>query len=367
MLGDAKAEILRHGSDSMNTLRRLRKIVDEIHYTNRRLSATLHLPKWPTLSETLDQDVTAHIFSFLDDESFCTATQVSRSFRTKLIPRQRKVRLGGFLSFEDFAMKTFDSVVFFSARNCARLEDGCLQVLAADYPNLAHVDFSGCKKVSSDGICRFVHDMGHRLKGLAMDSLRESFLNDFSMNDDVRCIEEAISNAPSLMSLSLTVCCASSHKFSMSGLNGHNSLRELSLCIDGAMNLPEDLPWLESLSLELMDSCHIFYWRQLVNSHYPKLKTLEIMSSVYAFQAMPLHIDLLISILARTSNLESFTIRRLERNSPLDEACDLRIHPDFDSLYHSLPVRQPAFEAGETERLVAFAKSRRIKCVCKLD
>ena len=119
-----------------------------------------------------------------------------------------------------------------------------------------------------------------------MDSFRDSFQYDFCMNEDVRYIEEAISNAQSLKSLSLTVCCAPSHTFSLSGLNGHNSLRELSLCIDGTLNLPEDLPCLESLTLELMDSCHEYYWRQLAHCQYPKLKRLEIISSVHS--SMPL-------------------------------------------------------------------------------
>jgi len=107
MLGVAKAIILRYSDDSMNTIRRLKEIVEEIHCMNKGQKVPLHIPQWPSLSEGLSEDVTAHIFSFLDEVSINVASKVSRTFHEALLPRERQFCLRGFQSFEVFELKNY--------------------------------------------------------------------------------------------------------------------------------------------------------------------------------------------------------------------------------------------------------------------
>lgn len=272
-LAAAKAIILCHGNDTMNTTRRLREIIDEMHCVKQGKRAPLHLiPHWPTLSEALNENVTANIFSFLDDESFNIATKVSRSFHEALIPRQRKVFLSSFPSFENFVMKVFAGMVSFSGRNSDLLTDAGLHMLASYFPKLTRIDISGCRNITLDGVIRLVVEMGPRLKGLTMDCFRD----ELTTSEAVKALGTAFSRASSLESLSLTLDSPWCECFSLSCLNGSKSLRELSVMCSGVAELPWDLPCLKILKLEMVDP-----WRQLQESHYPCLIRLELISTPY--------------------------------------------------------------------------------------
>jgi hypothetical protein len=86
--------------------------------------------------------VTTIIFEFIDDKSMNEASKVSRSFRDALIPRQKKVTMAGFRSFESFRQMIFLGMEFFHAHYRDTVTDHALANIASNivsYPNLSIV------------------------------------------------------------------------------------------------------------------------------------------------------------------------------------------------------------------------------------
>jgi len=173
-----------------NTMRRhVRKTIGETHwrrfldyYSHFKRNAgerikvelkeyhTMAPPPFPKLSEALDDDVTAVVFSFLDGKSMYTASQVSRSFRDALIPRQRNVTMAGFPSLEAFRRFNFLGMEYFSGGRRYLITDEVLSFIAGDYrsyPNLSRINVGYCKNLtrSGEGQCQVA--MGPRLERLS--------------------------------------------------------------------------------------------------------------------------------------------------------------------------------------------------------
>lgn len=175
-----------------NTMRRhLRKTIGECHWRryldyynhfewNERERIRIELkdyhtmapPPFPKLSKALDDDVTTVIFSFLDGYSMYTASQVSRSFRDALIPRQRNVTMAGFPSLEAFRRFNFLGMEYFSGGRRHLITDEVLCFIAGDYrsyPNLSSIDVNFCKSLTGYGEIECQMVMGPRLERLSGD------------------------------------------------------------------------------------------------------------------------------------------------------------------------------------------------------
>ncbi len=162
-------------------------------------------------------------------------------------------------------------------------------------------------------------------------------------------LSKSISNAPYLESFTLTL---------------------LTLTLDGPLSaLPNHLPNLERLKLEIVDQTAKQYWRLLGNCQSPKLKQLELTLSSYAYPEMHLHADMLISILMKIPSLKSIIIRRVKRCSPPDESNDLKLVEIPEGMVHVLDEnrREMKFEAQEVKRLHSFTSKRGIQCVVHND
>jgi hypothetical protein len=68
------------------TCNHVQTLAKEIRRSNQEMGS---LPPWPILSDSLDEDVTSHVASFLDDKSISMASKTSRYFYEALAPRQR--------------------------------------------------------------------------------------------------------------------------------------------------------------------------------------------------------------------------------------------------------------------------------------
>jgi hypothetical protein len=172
---------------------------------SRRETATSNpsFPTYPVLSSKLNSDVTHHIFSFVDDESLCSAMQVSKSFCDTLVHHRINVSLAGFNSFEAFAKWHYYHAVFFNAKDNRFVTDQWLLSLArnkARYNRIALIDIRGCQQITLGGIVEFMEAMGSRLKGIAMSQLHEYDVKDI---DALRKLEALLGSAPSLQCLCL--------------------------------------------------------------------------------------------------------------------------------------------------------------------
>jgi len=327
------------------------------------------LPPWPVLSSYLDDDVTSCIFSFLDDESFATTGRVSKAFYLALVSRQRRVNLSGcqYSAAEKFLWKAsaesclwnYTGIESFSGRvNSHLVIDRFLGFLCHDHPMLRHVDLYGCDNLSIVRVDNFVRQMGPRLQSFTMTFLPRG-------GGRVKALGETLSKASSLGSLSLTLNSHWIAELDFSCFNGHTSLKNLSMTVDGPIELPKDLPNLEVLELHFIDEIPADCWTELSMCRYPKCKRLEFTVSNYAYPALSLSIDTLISALSKVPRLESLLIRRLQHDSPLDEQDDLKKIPLSEELTQTLNVlrRVTATEAEEMKRLLAFANKHKIQCI----
>lgn len=373
-----RAVIRQHHGNAIKTRLMLRKLIGEEHWKRaesfryhhaikaRGKEQTIFRSPWPILCELLNCDVTGHIFSFLDDESICTATKVSKSFHACLEPHRQNISISGFKTYEAFRRRKYDRMVFFSGRNSELVTDQVLLSLAdtsLGYPDFSRIDIRGCN-TTLEGVADFLYAMGSRLEGLSMSHSHEIAVDAESM----RRIETLLSQkCSSLVSLSLELNHPWTKEFRPSCLDNHGSLQELSLTLDDRMYLPVSLPNLEVLKLEIIDDYVECYWRLLlVRSQYPKLKWLEVTITSYAFLPLVLRIDLLISaIKAKLPSLEYLVVKRAKRTSPLDKYRDYKRTATRDDIRRAR-YRRREDETNEWKRLRAFAKSRNIKCKCPL-
>ena len=353
---------------------RMRDLARKFRRTTKEKDWSFNLPLWPLLSDLLDQDTTSHIFSFLDDFSFETVTKVSKEFYHALVPRQRRVNLSGCSSFGIVGLLNFVGAEYFSGReNSDLVTDTELLFLASSQPRLAHVDLGGCKYISMHNTIKLLSALGPRLKSLELGCHGECLHMGHRL-------AEAISTAPSLESLMLTLNHNSRQAFDFSCFNGHKRLRVLTLTVDGPITggpaLPSHLPNLECLKLDIVDQATKPYWRLLGNFQSPKLKQLDLTVTSYAFPEMRLHADMLISILMKIPSLESIVIRRVKRCSPLDGSIDLKSVDIPAEMVHVLDDmvrvldenhRDIKFEEQEVKRLQSFARKRNIQCVVHND
>lgn len=321
------------------------------------------LPPWPILSDALDDDVTTHVLSFLDDEAFSTVTKVSWSFYYALAPRQRRVNLSGCESFAEIGLWNFTGVESFSGRiNSHLVTDRFIGFLCYDHPKLAHVDLSGCDNLTEQKVAYFVNRMGSRLKSFTMKFLPPPIQH-------IKKLGEELSKASSLETLSLTLNRDWRRGLDFSCFNGHTSLRELSITVEGAFKLPKDLPHLEVLNLEIIDENPGYFWDYLLQCRYPNLKRVNLTVSSYAYPAFGLEIDMLTRVLSKALELESVVISRLQRHTPLDKTDDLKDRPLSDARSQRMSHfhRRPDFEAEEVKRLIAFCRKRKIHCTCNTN
>lgn len=305
---------------------------------------SFNLPLWPSLSDLLDQDTTLHIFF-----RFLTIGRLKRSQK----------------SFGIIGLCNFVGMETFSARDSDLETDEVLAFLKWSQPRLAHVDLHGSKNIGvpcMTSIIAFLQMLAPRLKSLVLGCHGERF-----MDHD---LSKSISNAPyPLESLTLTLNHNSRDEFDFSCFNGHEGLRALTLTLDGPVSaLPNHLPNLERLKLEIVDQTAKQYWRLLGNCQSPKLKQLELTLS-YAYPEMRLHADMLISILMKIPSLKSIIFRRVKRCSPPDESNDLKLVEIPEGMVHVLDEnrREMKFEAQEVKRLHSFTSKRSIQCVVHND
>lgn len=133
-------------------------------------------PPFPKLSHVLDDDTTAHIFSFLDNKSLYEASKVSREYRDALVPRQRFVTMQGFRSLRSFLQMNFSGMVCFDAAQSNLVTDELIQILSLDrrsYPNLERVNTDGCNNVFYRGLALFRRNMGPRFESWEDDLYEE--------------------------------------------------------------------------------------------------------------------------------------------------------------------------------------------------
>jgi hypothetical protein len=375
------AVIVRKGGLSVHTKRVLRELVDKRHRNkakSHRYRAvtdgkytdwdwTLRSP-WPVLSLTLCTDVTGHIFSFLDDESICTAMSVSKLFCQTLAPHRRNVCASGFRSLDSFQQYGFAGMVLFSAKHCNVVNDEFLKCLAKKpyrYLSIANVDLYGCKTVTLKGIVEFVGTMKSRLEHLSLRHFDEPEIKD---TESMRALERLLaSRTSSLTTLTLELNRAWIKQFRLYRcLHGHPSLRTLSLTLDSRIRLPTNLPHLEVLHLEIVDDYFGAYWIMLLRDtvNYPKLQRLEVTSCSYAAKHLKLSIDLLIAAIAtKLPALNYLKIQRTQSHCPMDASYDRKavITPQVIQRAH-FPA--PELEAQELQRLKAFAQRRNIRLDC---
>lgn len=271
----------------------------------------------------LDTDVTAYILDFLDPVSFITSAGVSKAFRDAVIPRQRNVSLGCFHSYESMKKMGFTGAVFFSGRLCNLVTNDVLADLPVSFPNLARVDLSGCRNITSRGVKSLIDGLGNRLEALVLRFVPDD-------DDGKRCalhdiVHHLVSKAPRLKSLSLVLYPETQHD-ALQPLNNNSSIRNLKLEFErGPFELPTNLPKLKQLDILTEVHC-IFDWSQLTRVNYPSLTSLVIADWKNDSLISPVEITLcaeyIISILSpkaasQEAISKSLTVRKVSRTSKL--------------------------------------------------
>jgi hypothetical protein len=329
----------------------------------------MNLPRYPpVLSWELNGDVTKHIFTFVDDESICTAMQVCKRFRDNLGSLRINVSMAGYKSFQAFRQWYYPRATFYSAHNSPFVTDEWLSFLAAHndtrYDQLASIDIRGCNRITIRGIAQFVEAMDWRLERLAMSLFHESEIKD---TNALRKLEALLGSAPCLKSLSLELNKPWVNTFSLDCLNGSTSLHELSLMLDcWSTDIPSILPNLETLKLEIIDGRVNEYWEQLSLATYPKLKHLEMTVTSHLFPHLVLDIDTLIYAIECNAEinlhgLESLVIRRREGHHAMDRGfarAKCMTHPMNAFIFR----RSISVEREDWKELKAVCKSRNIDC-----
>lgn len=267
----------RHLEIMANRIRR------EKHQAN---TPPIPLQEWPVLSSKLNSDVTSHILSFLDHLSIVEVAKISWSFyNAALVSRQKRVSLAGCDSFAETGVWNFTGMKYFSGRENSHLvTNKFLWFLNEAHPILAHVDLHGCDNLDTLLVAHFVELMSPRLKSFIFKFLPTKNID----SSESKYLSEALSKAPCLESLSLTLNRTCSQNFQFSSFDGNTSLKKLSVIADGATMLPKCLLNLEVLRLEFVDENPQWYWQHLAQSQYPSLKRLDVTVSNYAYPALGL-------------------------------------------------------------------------------
>jgi hypothetical protein len=281
------------------------------------------LPPLPCLysSDTvvLDEKMVWRIVSFLDPASYCTLTALSKMYRDALIPRQKKVWIGGFLTFRSFQKMDFVGMELFSARHCAKITSSQLISLVRDshvrYPALSAVDLtdSSHKDLNNVGINALL-GLGTRLKHFIMgDSRSWKTVTDAQVR--------SIARAPALELLSLCVGSrigASTKKDSLKALESHPTLRKLYLFLDTneRMMLPEYLPRLELLVLDVRGP---FDWKNSFGQvRFPNLRAVYIWDACSNVEECEtLCAEYLIEVMSRSPRFQKLVIKRVNAKSKL--------------------------------------------------
>lgn len=102
------------------------------------------------------------------------------------------------------------------------------------------------------------------------------------------------------------------------------------------------------------------------------MKGLSVTVTAYGAPALSFHTDELVEALRgdKEQTLESLTVSRLKRVSPVSELIDLKMSPDLDVLITGLPLEslhKPEEEEEEMKELQRFAQTHKIQCVCSLE
>lgn len=269
----------------------------------------------------LDGDVTTYILEFLDPVSFIRAAVVSKAFRDAVIPRQKNVDLGCFRSYDSMKQLRFTGAVFFSGRLCNLVTNDVLADLPVSFPNLARVDLSGCRHITSKGVKSLINGLGNRLEALVLRSVPRD-------NDSGKCalhgiVRHLVSKAPNLQSLSLALSTKSRHN-ALRPLDGNSSIRSLKLVFEGGpFSLPISLPKLERL--EILTEVHsVFDWSELTKVNYPSLSSLVIADWKHPRYNLPYDettfcADYIISMLSKAPReaSKSFTLLKVSKQSKL--------------------------------------------------
>ena len=184
----------------------------------------------------------------------------------------------------------FPNVMRLNARDSSLNDEGLRALGSGLLPSLTSVDVSGCQSMSSVGVKALVKGLGARLKEFSQDATALHGLCK-EMRVTLGTIK-AIAAAPALESLSLTL--GSSVKSGLNNLNGHPSLRKLSLYFEGfePPAPPSTLPALEELTIRvggwtrfhwpntrhtntgfIVPASLMLFWLSL---DYPKLKLLVV-------------------------------------------------------------------------------------------
>jgi hypothetical protein len=254
-------------------------------------------------------------------------------------------------------------MVFFSARRCNGVNDEFIKHIAktpSRYLSIANVDLYGCKAVTLKGITEFVYMMSSRLEHLTLRHFDEPKIKDIT---SMRTLERLLARrTPSLSSLTLELNHAWIKQFRLNCLDGHPSLRALSLTLDHRTDLPTDLPNLEVLQLTIVDDYINAYWIRLKDHvDYPKLKRLEVTICSYAQKDLELQTDTLIyAIKEKLPALNYLKIQRTESHCPMDDSYDRKCF----QVTHPPKYRKPEVEAAQLSRLRVFAKARKIRIDC---
>jgi hypothetical protein len=333
------------------------------HSRRQTSTSNIHLQNYPVLSAELNSDVTHHIFSFVDDESLCSAMQVCKSFRDTLVQHRMNVSLAGFDSFEAFGKWHYYHAVFFSAKDNVFVTDQWLLSLArnkARYNRIARIDIRGCNRITIGGIALFVETMGSRLKGISMSHFHEREIQDTYALSKMGAL---LGSSPCLESLTLELNKAWIDTFSLDCLNGSTSLRELSIVLDSYKDIPAILPNLETLNLEIIDGLTEYYWEQLCFGAYPRLKRLEMTVSSHLAPHLQLGIDSLIESIENNKTLhglKSVVIQRRVRHHAMDRGYDRGKW--ITSWQATVFQRSMSIEREEWQQLSTFCRSRNIYC-----
>lgn len=275
----------------------------------------------PSASDpVLDLDVSRHILSFLDGESFIASSCVSRSFRNAIIPHQKNVSIGNFQSYSSMKQMGFTGAVFFHGMGSDLVTNEVLSDLAASFPSLRGVDLSGCQNINVNGVRSLVSGLGSRLEKFILDQPKNTIF--MTRRGEIRvtdAIIKVVAGSPSLQTVKLILPSKCKDQ-SLMPLDGKASLRSLSLKLCGIspINLPRALPQLEHLEIET-EYYSGFDWTALLTAEYPSLKSMTIINRCYKFvpYSGTISAEVLIAFLSRAPNFEKLCIYSLYSASKL--------------------------------------------------
>lgn len=267
------------------------------------------LPLPTEQSSLLDSDVSGHILSFLDPDSFLAASAVSRAFRDAIIPRQRNVSIAGFHSYESMKSMNFSGAVYFSGGDSDLVINDVLKDLAGSFPSLKSVDINACRNINVNGVRSLVKAMGSRLETFIMHHDNEDY---YRRKKDIRTTDaliQVLATAPALESLSLVIPTNCKNN-SLQPLDGMSSLRKLRLLFAGVhpVRLPPNLSQLDALWIRT-DTSSGFRWTELGQVKYPNLQCLVVSDRmVNYFTKCPrehrLSAELLIAIMSQAPRMK---------------------------------------------------------------